>query len=112
MFKPIPTLVHGILDYVTAPTLIALPRMMGWGTKVTTLLTGAGVGVLGYSVLTRYELGLLKLLPMQVHLMIDTASGGMLALSPLMLNKRERNVAKIATLVGLGLYETAVAMLT
>lgn len=53
MNKPISTLVHGILDYVTAPTLIALPRMMGWGTRVTSLLTGAGAGVLGYSVMTR-----------------------------------------------------------
>ena len=112
MFKPIPTLIHGILDYVTAPTLIALPRMMGWGTRITALLTSAGAGVLGYSVMTRYELGLLKVLPMKTHLMIDMASGGMLALSPLMLKKRERNVANIATLVGLGLYEITVAMLT
>ena len=112
MFKPIPTLIHGILDYVTAPTLIALPRMMGWGTRITALLTGTGTGVLGYSVMTRYELGLLKVLPMKTHLMIDMASGGMLALSPLMLKKRERNVANIATLVGLGLYEITVAMLT
>jgi hypothetical protein len=112
MYKPISTLIHGILDYVTAPTLLALPRMMGWGTKVTSLLTGTGVGALGYSIMTRYELGLLKVLPMKTHLMIDMASGGMLALSPLMLKKRERDVAKIATLIGLGLYEIAVAMLT
>lgn len=52
------------------------------------------------------------MLPMKTHLAIDMASGGMLALSPLLLKKRERDVAKIATLVGLGLYEIAVAMLT
>jgi hypothetical protein len=106
-------MVHGILDYVTAPTLIALPRMLGWGQKVTWLLNGAGVGVLGYSVLTRYELGLVKVLPMKVHLAIDMASGGMLALSPfILLKKRERDVATTATLVGLGLYEIAAALLT
>ena len=99
MFRPISTMVHGILDYVTAPTLIALPRMLGWGQKVTWLLNGAGVGVLGYSLLTRYELGLVKVLPMKVHLAIDMASGGMLALSPfILLKKRERDVAMTATL--------------
>jgi hypothetical protein len=112
MYRPISTLMHGILDYVTAPTLLVLPRMLGWGTKVTSLLSGAGVGVLGYSVMTRYELGLLKMLPMKAHLALDMASGGMLALSPLLLKKRERDVATIATLVGLGLYEIAAALLT
>ncbi len=112
MNKPISTLMHGILDYVTAPTLLALPRMMGWSKTVTSLLTGAGVGVLSYSVMTRYELGLLKVLPMKAHLAIDMASGGMLALSPLMLKKRERDVATTATLIGLGLYEIAAALLT
>ncbi len=113
MSRPISTMVHGILDYVTAPTLITLPRILGWGPRVTMLLNGAGVGVLAYSVLTRYELGLLKVLPMKVHLGIDMASGGMLALFPLiLLNKRERNVATVATLVGLGLYEITAGLLT
>ena len=113
MFRPISTMAHGILDYVTAPTLIALPRIFGWGPRVTMLLNGAGAGVLAYSVLTRYELGLLKVLPMKVHLGLDMASGGMLALSPfILLNKRERNVATIATLVGLGLYEITAGLLT
>ncbi len=113
MFRPISTMVHGILDYVTAPTLIALPRILGWDQKVTLLFNGTGVGVLAYSVLTRYELGLVKVLPMKVHLAIDMASGGMLALSPfILLKKRERNVATTATLVGLGLYEIAAGLLT
>jgi hypothetical protein len=113
MIKPISTRMHGILDYVTAPTLVVLPRMLGWGQRVTLLLNGAGAGVLAYSVLTRYELGLLKVLPMKVHLALDIASGGMLALSPfILLKKRERNVATTATLVGLGLYEVAAGLLT
>ena len=113
MFRPISTMMHGILDYVTAPTLIGLPRVLGWDQKVTLVLNGAGVGALVYSVLTRYELGLVKVLPMKVHLALDMASGGMLALSPLiLLNRRERHVATTATLVGLGLYEIAAGLLT
>src|SRR5437764_10893166 len=113
MNKPISTMLHGVLDYVTAPTLMVLPRALGWGPKVTTLLSTAGLGVLAYSVLTRYELGLVKVLPMKAHLALDMASGGMLALSPFMLlKKRERTVATTATLVSLGLYEIAAGLLT
>ncbi len=113
MNRPISTMMHGILDYVTAPTLMVLPRALGWSQRVTTLLNGAGLGVLAYSVLTRYELGLIRVLPMKAHLALDIASGGMLALSPFMLlKKRDRNVATTATLVGLGLYEIAAGLLT
>ena len=50
---------------------------------------------------------------MKAHLGLDMASGGMLALSPfILLNKRERTVATVATLVALGLYEVAAGLLT
>jgi hypothetical protein len=113
MYRPISTMMHGILDYVTAPTLMVLPRALGWSQRVTALLNVAGLGVLAYSMLTRYELGLIRVLPMKAHLGLDMASGGMLALSPFMfLKKRDRDVATTATLIGLGLYEIAAGLMT
>lgn len=44
------------------------------------MVIGAG-GIL-YSLLTRYELGAVKLIPMPVHLGLDAASGLLLAASP------------------------------
>ncbi|HZS75891.1 MAG TPA: hypothetical protein VFA41_04705 [Ktedonobacteraceae bacterium] len=113
MWKPIPTLVHGILDYVTAPTLVVLPRMLGMSKRMTNVLTGSAVGLLGYSVVTRYELGIFKLLPMVGHLAMDCVSGAMLAGTPFMFGKkRDRNNLTIGLLAGMGLYEIVVALLT
>ena len=113
MNKPISTMMHGVLDYITAPTLLLLPRALGWSDRITALLSSAGLGAVGYSVLTRYELGLLRVLPMKVHLALDIASGAMLAVSPfVLLRKRERTITTVATLVGLGVYEIAAGLLT
>jgi hypothetical protein len=104
---------HGILDYLTAPVLVALPRLLHWDTKLTTLLTGEGLAVLGYSLVTRYELGLFKLLPMKWHLALDLMSGVLLAGAPfLLLTEDERDTGVNALLVGIGAFEIAAALLT
>ena len=41
-----------------------------------------GIGAIGYSMLTRYELGAYPLIDMPIHLMLDGASGLFLAASP------------------------------
>jgi hypothetical protein len=113
MNKPISTKTHGILDYLSAPMLVALPRLLQWDNKLTNILTGAGLGALGYSVVTRYELGLFKLLPMKWHLALDMMSGAMLAGAAfLLLTDEERDQGVNAILVSIGAYEIAVALLT
>ena len=110
MFRPISTRTHGVLDYLSAGTLLALPRALGWDRTVTGLLTAAGLGTLGYSLLTRYELGLLRVLPMKAHLTFDGLSGAMLAAAPLLLPEESKGVA--GALVGLGAFEVAASLLT
>ncbi len=111
MAKPISTRVHGVLDYLTAGTLVAAPRMMGWDDKVTRLLTYAGAGVLGYSLLTRYELGLVKVLPMTGHLALDAGSGALLIAAPFAIVTHE-GPAIAAALVTVGLFEIGASLLT
>ena len=48
------TRAHGVLDYLSVGALIAVPRALGWEREVTRLLTGAAIGTLGYTFLTRY----------------------------------------------------------
>lgn len=104
------TKTHGILDYATVPTLLALPRIMGWSPNVTRLLTGSALGLLAYSLVTRYELGLKRLLPMPGHLALDAASGALLCAAPALL--KEKETAATAALVGFGAFEIGAALTT
>lgn len=106
----VPTKTHGVLDYLSVVTLLVAPRALGWGPRPTTLLTGAATGTLVYSLLTRYELGLKKLLPMPVHLALDAASGVLLCAAPALLPEEDGAVG--AALVGFGAFEIAAALTT
>ncbi len=106
----ISTKAHGMLDYMTAGTLVALPRALGWSKSATTLLTNMAIGTVGYSLLTRYELGLLKVLPMTGHLALDAMSGALLCGAPFLLLDEDSTVT--AAFVALGLFEIGAAVMT
>ncbi|HEY0031878.1 MAG TPA: SPW repeat protein [Devosia sp.] len=80
----IPTRVHGIIDYIVGVLLILVPFILGFadGTAAQWVPIILGLGALVYSLLTRYELGVAKVIPMPVHLGLDIASGLLLAASP------------------------------
>ena len=104
------TRAHGVLDYLTAGALLTLPRSLGWGRDTTRLLTAAGLGTLAYSLLTRYELGLFKLLPIPAHLALDIAGGATLMAAPMFLRDEDADVAAVVTAIGM--YEIAAALAT
>jgi hypothetical protein len=80
----IPTRVHGIIDYVVGALLIAAPFIFGFANggpaQWVPILLGASIIV--YSLLTRYELSMAKLIPMPVHLGLDAIGGLLLIASP------------------------------
>jgi hypothetical protein len=80
----IPTRVHGIVDYVMGVLLIIAPWILGFnrGGAETWVPVVLGAGVIVYSLLTRYELGVARVIPMPVHLWLDVAGGALLAVSP------------------------------
>jgi hypothetical protein len=81
----IPTWFHGILDYVVGIALLLAPNIFmfsdvgGAAVAVPRIL---GVGLIVYSILTKYELGIFKVIPMPVHLVFDFIASAFLALSP------------------------------
>jgi hypothetical protein len=79
----IPTQVHGMLDILMGVVLIAAPFLLrfdrGAATWVPVIL---GAGVIAYSLITDYELGIARIIPMPVHLMLDIGGGALLAASP------------------------------
>jgi hypothetical protein len=106
--QKMPTHVHGVVDYVVGATLALLPRALGWSGAPARLLEGAGAGAIAYSMLTNYELGVVRVLPMKAHLALDALSGGMLIGAAAMLDDEEDDVR--ATLAGIGLFEIAAAL--
>jgi len=70
------TKTHGILDYLTGATLLAAPKALGIEDEPSAarVLRMAGAGATAYSLLTDYELGLVRVLPMPLHLALDAAS--------------------------------------
>jgi hypothetical protein len=108
MNKPIPTSVHGVLDLVTAATFATTPRLFG-ATKVgQRVMYGFAAATVLYSSLTKYELGIWKILPMKAHLALDAASGLLIGASAVMHKQSQSR----GILVGLGLFEIAAALLT
>jgi hypothetical protein len=80
----IPTRYHAPLDYTVGALLIAAPWIFQFSghAGATALSIALGAGLIAYSLITDYELGVWKLAPMAVHNLIDIAAGALLAASP------------------------------
>jgi hypothetical protein len=75
---------HGILDYVVGIVLLLAPSLFGFSDSGAASRLPITLGVIGiiYSLLTNYELGLIRVLPFGFHRVLDVLSGLLLALSP------------------------------
>jgi hypothetical protein len=82
--RPIPTRIHGFIDYVTGVLLIAAPFLFGFadGSAAQWVPMILGVAILGMALMTNFEMSLVKLIPMPMHLGIDAAGGLLLLASP------------------------------
>ena len=92
--KPIPTKVHGLLDYTTGALFMASPWLFDFADndKARQVALGTGAAVLGLSAFTDYEAGVVKKVPMTTHLTVDTLSGILVAASPWLLGFAKRVV--------------------
>jgi hypothetical protein len=93
MAKRISTAVHGWIDYPLAGILYVAPRILGWWAETSLLLTAIAGGIVIYSLLTRYEGGTIRLIPMRRHLLLDTIAGIALCVGPLLLHESPMVVA-------------------
>jgi hypothetical protein len=81
----VPTKVHGVLDYVVGLALILAPNIFQFanvGGAAVLIPRVLGVVLILFSLITRYELGVIKQISMPYHLMIDFLAALLLALSP------------------------------
>lgn len=106
----ISTKLHGVLDYMTVGMLVALPRVLRWPAALKTMLTGMAIVTFGYSLLTRYELGLLPVLRMPTHLRLDFFSAVMTLALAFVFRIRSHTAGRV--LLGLGVFELGASMMT
>ena len=80
----ISTRTHGFVDYVVGIILLIAPYVLGFadGTAAQWVPMALGAATIIYSLLTDYELGAVRVLPMPVHLALDGLSGLLLLTSP------------------------------
>lgn len=107
----IPTSVHGGLDYLMGLLLIALPWLFGFAANEaeTWVLVVLGGGLLLYSLCTDYEWGLVRRIPMPLHLVLDGLGGLFLFASPFLFGFADEVMDPY---LGLGLLEIVVALVT
>jgi hypothetical protein len=82
----IPTIVHGLADYVVGLIVIALPSYLGWTVNARIVFVTLGLAVIIYSLLTDYELSLVRLLRIRFHLLLDVLFGVAMLLAPTLLH--------------------------
>jgi hypothetical protein len=110
MPKPISTRIHGVIDYTWAVAASSLAGRMNGATSTARLLRTAANAATASALVTNYECGVLRVLPMKGHLAIDAALCSALIASAWFLPASERRCS--AAPVFLGVAGLIVGMLT
>jgi SPW repeat len=110
VLKPLP---HAVLDYATAGMLMASPWLFGFRRNRTACANAflSGAAVLGLSLMTRYPLGVFKLIPFKTHGVVETIAALATAAAPWTLGFARDESAKW-THVAAGLGTLAVVAVT
>jgi hypothetical protein len=112
--KPVDATLHGVVDYTAGTTLLtAFPLLAGIeGTRSARQVRIAGAIHAGYSTLTDYPLGIVKLLPFQAHLAMDAIGAVALAATPFVTGQFRRGRSQWMPHVALCLFEFAALAIT
>ena len=81
--------------------LPVIPRVCGWDRTVTRLYDGLAAGVAGQAMLTKYPVGLYKVIPMKQHLMVDKMTGGLLLAAAALMDEESCEVRSCLATSGL-----------
>jgi hypothetical protein len=112
--RPIDSTLHGVVDYAAGATLTTVfPRLAGIEeTRSARQIRTAGAVHAGYSTLTDYPLGIVKVLPFQAHLAMDAVGALALAATPFVTGQYKEGRAQWVPHVALCLFELASLAMT
>jgi hypothetical protein len=108
----LPAWLHAIADYAVATSLIVVAAAVGGNDKAVATGIVVGVVVLIVSMLTKYPLGVAKVLPFTVHAAGDYAAAALLIGAPFALDFRTTDGGLAAFYVVAGLAVLAVSLVT
>src|SRR3954447_9115377 len=105
--RPVDATLHGVVDYTAGTTLLtAFPRIAGIeGTRSARQIRTVGAIHAGYSTLTDYPLGAVKVIPYKVHLALDAAGALALAATPFVTGQYKQGRSQWVPHVALCLFE-------
>ena len=108
--RPVTTLQHGVVDYAWSAAMPMLARLIGADAEATRIFDAVAATGAVQSVMTDYEVGLVKVMPMQAHLAMDGMIGvGLIGAAALM--GRQPPEVRLA-LLGAGIFAIATAAMT
>ena len=112
--RMIPTKAHGALDMATGPALVAAPTLLRMNGNRGATLPPRVLGSLAtvYALLTDYEFGLKRVLPMRAHLALDAAGGVALAAAPFVTGAHRKGLRHWVPHIVVGANEIALALTT
>jgi hypothetical protein len=112
--RPVDSTLHGVTDY-TAGTLLTtvFPKLAGIeGTRSAKQIRIAGAIHAGYSTVTDYPLGIVKLLPYKAHLAVDALGAIALAATPFVTGQWKKGRSQWVPHVGLCAFELVALAMT
>jgi hypothetical protein len=112
LVRLLPAWFHAIADYAVAGTLIVVAAMVGGSTEAVAAGIVIGAVVLVVSMLTRYPLGVVKVLPFTVHSAGDYLAAALLATSPFVLGFDGSDGGLTAFYIAAGAAVLAVSLIT
>jgi len=113
--KIIPKFYHGVLDYLSGLLLLAGPNLLGFaeiGGVTAWIPRVVGLMILLQALVTDYELGVMKVVPIGMHLMVDYIVGAFLLMAPFVLGISARSTSATVLLLLIGLLGLGAAYMT
>jgi hypothetical protein len=112
LVRLLPAWLHAVADYAVGALLIIVPIIAGGSGKAVATGVVVGAVVLIVSMLTRYPLGVMKVLPFTVHSAGDYLAAALLIISPFALSYNDTDAGLAAFYVVAGIAVLAVSLVT
>jgi hypothetical protein len=112
--RPIDSTLHGVTDYSVGATLMTVfPKLADIeGTESARQVRTAGAIHAGYSTVTDYPLGVVKLVPFKLHLALDALGALALAAAPFVTGQWKKGTKRWVPHVALCLFELSSLAMT